>query len=238
MIKKTWLLFLILSLALGFSWTANARLIVIGTATYNGAGANNSKGALGGGGPGASGSGESRQDAAGTYNLIYEDDQGLVWLDFSNGGGIWPIQIKWAAGLNEPEVLTCKFNPGVSVIWEGDWRLPKAVDGPRYFGYDGRTNTAGYNIRTDEMGHLFYTTLGNKAGVDSEGNRVTGNGLRNTGPFKNLRSSTYWTGNEYLHYEGVWCWSFNMSSGLLNTLALQEEGFSALAVRPARVSGI
>lgn len=237
MMKKTWLLFLILFLVVGFSWTANAELIVIGTATYTGAGANNNKGALGGGGPGASGSGES-QDAAGAYNLIYEDDQGLVWLDFSNGSGIWPIQVKWAAGLNEPGVLTCKFNPGVRISWEGDWRLPKAVDGPRYFGYDGKTNTAGYNITTDEMGYLFYKTLGNKAGVDSEGNRITDGGLKNTGPFTKLRSGTYWTGNEYLHYEGVWCWTFNMSSGLLNTLGLQEEGFSALAVRPARVSGL
>lgn len=236
MMKKIWLLFFILFLAVGFSGAAGAKLIVIGTATYTGAGANNMTGALGGGGPGMADPAES-QDAAGTYNLIYEDDQDLVWLDFSNGRGIWPIQIKWAAGLNEPGVLTYRFNPGVIVSWEGDWRLPKAVDGPRYFGYDGETNTAGYNITTDEMGHLFYKTLGNKAGVDSEGNRVTDGGLRNTGPFTKLRSSTYWTGNEYLYYEGIWCWSFNMSSGLLNTWALQEEGFNALAVRPAMVSG-
>jgi hypothetical protein len=88
------------------------------------------------------------------------------------------------------------------------------------------------------MGHLFYKTLGNKAGVDSKGNRVTDGGLKNTGPFTKLLPTSYWTGTQYLYYEGVWSWSFNMSSGLLNTWALQEEGYKALAVRPARVSGV
>ena len=87
------------------------------------------------------------------------------------------------------------------------------------------------------MGRLFYLTLKNKAGVDGEGNRASGGGLKNTGPFANLQSGTYWTGTSYLYYEGIWCWTFNMSSGLLNTWALAEEGFNALAVRPARVSG-
>jgi hypothetical protein len=238
MMKRGCIFLLFLFVLAGFSGPANAKLIVIGTATYTGAGANNSTGALGGGGPLMAGDSAGPQDAAGEYNLIYEDDQGLIWLDFSNGSGIWPIQMKWAAGLNDPGVLTCKFNPGVAVSWEGDWRLPVAVDGPRYFGYDGKTNTAGYNITTDEMGYLFYKSLGNQAGVDAKGNRVTSGGLKNTGPFTNIKSGTYWTGTEYLYYEGIWCWSFNMSSGLLNTWALQEEGFNALAVRPAKVYGV
>jgi hypothetical protein len=223
-------------LILGFSTSVHAKLIVIGTATYTGAGANDLTGALGGGGPGPAAPAGS-EDAAGDYNLIYDEDQGLVWLDFSNGRGIWPIQLKWAAGLNTPGVLTYRLKPAVTVSWEGDWRLPKAMDGPRYFGYDGKENTAVYNITTDEMGHLFYVTLGNKAGVDGTGARQSGGGLRNTGPFTSLQSGTYWTGTQYLYYEGIWYWSFNMSSGLLNTWALAEEGFNALAVRPARVSG-
>jgi hypothetical protein len=234
--KKICLLFLVSFLAVVLSGPAYAKLVVIGTASYTGAGANDMTGALGGGGPGPAAAAGS-EDAAGDYNLIYDDDQGLVWLDFSNGRGIWPNQVKWAAGLNASGVLTCRLNPGVSVSWEGDWRLPKAVDGPRYFGYDGKKNTAGYNITTDEMGYLFYKTLENKAGVDDEGNRKTGGGLKNKGPFKSLRPATYWTGTEYLHYKGIWCWSFNMSSGLLNTWSLAEEGFNALAVRPAKVSG-
>ena len=237
MMKRGWILLLLLFAIVGFSGLANAKLIVIGTATYNGAGANDTTGALGGGGPLRVEESAKPEDAVGDYNLIYEDDQGLIWLDFSNGRGIWPIQMKWAAGLNEPGVLTYKFNPGVAVSWEGDWRLPVAVDGPRYFGYDGKTNTVGYNITTDEMGHLFYKTLGNRAGVDNEGNPVSTGGLKNIDPFTKLRASTYWTGTEYLYYEGIWCYSFNMSSGLLNTWALQEEGFNALAVRPAKVYG-
>jgi hypothetical protein len=112
------------------------------------------------------------------------------------------------------------------------------VDGPRYFGYDGKTNTAGYNVTTGEMGHLFYKSLGNLAGVDGKGNPLTDGGLKNSGPFTKLLPGTYWTGTEYLYYEGIWCWSFDISSGLLNTWALQEEGFNALAVRPAKVYGL
>lgn len=244
MMKRYWVLLLILFAVAGISEMADAKLIVIGTATYTGAGANDSRGILG------------RQDnepgeaqARGDYNLVYEDDRGLVWLDFSNGSAIWPNQMKWVAGLNNQGVLTYKLNPGVSVSWEGDWRLPKAVDGARYWGYDGKTNTAGYNVTTDDMGHLFYVSLGNQGAYDTKGTRQGnaggmpggpgggGGSVKNTGPFKNLRATNYWTGTQFLDYEGVWCWSFSTSSGQLNTMGLQQEGFMAMAVRPAKVSG-
>lgn len=247
--KRGWMLLLILFAAAWFSGPADARLIVIGTATYTGVGANDSGGMLGGG-QGMPGMPVEDKDAAGDYNLIYEDDQGLIWLDFTNGRGIWPKQAKWAAGLNGPGVLTYRFNPGISVLWEGDWRLPRAADGPRYFGYDGKTNTAGYNITADELGHLFYTSLGNQGAYDAKGVRRTGGGmpeggmsggsknLKNTAPFIELKASVYWTGTQYLYYEGIWCWNFNMGTGLLSTWGIQEDGFNAIAVRPAKVSGL
>lgn len=82
-------------------------------------------------------------------------------------------QIAWAAGLNEPGILTYYLNPGISVSWKGDWRLPETVDGARRFGYDG-TTTAEFNITTSDLGHLFYKFLGNLGYFDTDGNQRPG----------------------------------------------------------------
>jgi hypothetical protein len=50
------------------SGVASAALTRIGTATYGGS----------------------------DYNLIYEEDQGLVWLDYTKGGDTWQGQADWA----------------------------------------------------------------------------------------------------------------------------------------------
>src|SRR3989304_8626967 len=78
---------------------ADAILTNIGTATYGG----------------------------GSYNLIHDDDIGLIWLDYSNAPNTWQNQVNWAAGLNGVGVLTYNINPGVTVTWGGNWRLPSAL---------------------------------------------------------------------------------------------------------------
>ena len=214
--KRGWTLLLIFFAVVGFSGIAAADLITIGTATYNGR----------------------------DYNLIYEDDQGLVWLDYTmrNPGG-WENSVKWAAGLNASGVLTYKFNPGISVTWEDDWRLPNTIDGKRTYGYDGKT-TAGFNITTSEMGHLFYVSLGNLGHYDIDGRQRSGWGddadwgLKNKGPFTNLISgiyNSYWSGTEYsIYYQHAWAFSFafgSQSNGAWKT----DQGYSAIAVRPGKV---
>ncbi len=80
------------------------------------------------------------------------------------------------------------------------------MDGPYVWGYNGST-TAGWNITTSEMGHLFYTELGNKGLISITGqNPQPGWGLTNTGYFQTLQQGgiypgTYWSGTEYVpHY--------------------------------------
>jgi hypothetical protein len=219
--RRGWILLILFFAVIGFSGMAEAGLVKIGTATYNGK----------------------------DYNLIYEDDQGLIWLDYTNPSSrpalCWDNQVKWAAGLNDPGVLTYKFNTGISVTWEGDWRLPKAVDGPRYYGYDG-TTTAGYNITTSEMGHLFYVSLGNVGYYDTDGNPRPGWGgprdqqdwgLKNSGAFENLRESTpYWTGTEFSAYP-VHAWDFYMYLGSQDGTVPMKDTYPwlGIAVRPAKV---
>jgi hypothetical protein len=207
MMKRGWMLLLILFAVVGFSGMANAGLIKIGTATYGGK----------------------------DYNLIYEDDQGLIWLDYTNPANRWLQQTAWAAGLNASGVLTYKLNAGIRVTWDGDWRLPKAADGVRKGGYDGKT-TAGFNITTSEMGHLYYVSLGNLGYYDTKGNMQDGwGGLHKTGPFNNLLSNSYWSGTVYSE-DSEHAWDFSMHFGDQDNNGFKDsDPYYGLAVRPGHV---
>jgi hypothetical protein len=76
---------------------AEAALVKIGSATYNGA----------------------------RYNLIWDDETPsgeVVWLDYTNHGLNWEQQSNWSYSLMDG--MTYEWNPGVTVQWQGDWRLP------------------------------------------------------------------------------------------------------------------
>jgi predicted secreted protein len=94
--KRRWML-LFLVLSIGFSTMANADIMTIGTASYNGQ----------------------------SYSLIYDTDQHLIWFNCVIQGD-WYNAMNWASGLNTDHVLSYDFNKGVHVHWEGDWRLPSA----------------------------------------------------------------------------------------------------------------
>lgn len=217
MARIAWMLLLILFIGIGFAGTAHAGLRIIGSATYNGK----------------------------DYSLIYEDDQGLIWLDYTNPGSVngWEQQVAWASGLNASGALTYKYNEGVSVSWNGDWRLPTTVDGPHRLGYDG-TTTAGFNITTSEMGHLYYKSLGNLGYYDTNGERRPGWGkpeseygwgLKNTAPFVNLQKGQYWSGTEF-SINPMRAWDFNTYWGSTNDNAFKASyRYSAMAVRPGKV---
>ena len=190
---------------LGFSGVAGAELILIGTATYDG----------------------------GTYNLIYEDDQGLVWLDYTHLKHSWLDQDRWAYGLNGEGVLTYNLNPGISVNWEGDWRLPKTE---QWNSEDG-SPLVGYNITSSEMGHLFYVSLGNVGWYDTEGEKLERYGLRNESYFEWLISGDYWSGT-YFSGDPVRAWSFQFNTGLQENVWNKGTTRYALAVRPCEVSAI
>jgi hypothetical protein len=186
----------------------------------------------------------------GTYNLIYEEDnngQDLIWLDYTHRGPTgyanWQDQMDWATGLNASGVLTYNLNPGISVTWGSEWRLPATVDGLSAGpgGYDG-TTTAGWNITTSEMGHLYYASLGNKGYYATDGtNPQPGWGLTNTGPFTDLQPYIYRSGTEY-SFAWMTAWLFDMRTspfcGGHQWTGLEETRYYALAVRPGDVSPV
>ncbi len=207
---STGMMVLVLVLVLGLSAVAQATLTTIGTATYN----------------------------SSHYSLIYDDDLGVVWLDFTQSPNYWQNQFNWAAGLNSSGVLTYNLNPGITVSWTGDWRLHQVIDIGNdgcNWGYSG--TDCGYNVDTStgEMAHLFYDELGNLARYDASGNSQPGWGLNNTGPFTNLQYGSYWSGTEFSGYELTTAWLFGLGYGNQNGDNKNYARY-AIAVRPVDVS--
>lgn len=116
------------------------------------------------------------------------------------------------------------------------WRLPATVDGPEIFSYDGSTPW-GYNNTTSEMGHLYYTELGNQGMYDTSGNGPRPQsvyGLRNTGVFNNLVIDWYWSGTAASPYNA---WLFLAGSG--GQMAYDKNNNNrALAVLPGQISSV
>lgn len=161
-----------------------------------------------------------------SYNLIYDNDSpfgSIVYLDYTKGYAAQSVQISWAANLNVGIFL----KPGYSVQWSGGWRLPKTTDAD---------SSVGYYKTNSELGHLYYTELGNKGKYDINNNLQTGYGLNNLGPFTSLVSpawygtSTNWSGYPY---DGAYL--FNTLTGESNR-GPKANSLLAIAVRPGVVT--
>jgi len=156
--------------------------------------------------------------------LIYDSDLNITWYDYTKSQDNWQNQMDWASALI--------VNFGGSNL--SGWRLPTTVDGPSVGGYDG-TTTVGYNITSNsEMGHLFYTELGNKGYYDTSGNYQSGWGLTNTGDFQNLQPTIYWFGTEIATYPSG-ARTFAFYYGLQDSYA-KNSSLYALAVRPGDIA--
>ena len=203
----------VIMILLGMIGMAQATLTVIGTAAYD--------------------DGTGPQE----YNLIWDDDNNgnsVVWLDYSNAIASWTIQTAWTAGLDAQ--LTYNIDPAYTVNWiDAAWRLPDTVDGLYDDTLCDGTTTGGYNITTSEMGHLFYTELGNLAFVDTSCNSAQPNwGLLNTGDFQNLSSFWYWSGTEY-GVNPADAWSFMLHYGNQRNFDKANAWFG-LAIRSGQVN--
>jgi hypothetical protein len=191
--------------------SANAALTTIGTAQFNGTGP--------------------------AYNLIWDDNNNgnsVVWLDYTHLSANWTNQKAWAAGLNG--ALTYN-TPGYTVDFGANsWRLPSTVDGPFVNGYTG-TTTGGYNITNSEMGHLFYTELGNLGTYNTSGVSQSGYGLIKTGDFDYLVNSGYWSGTGYAT-NPTYAWYFSMFNGYQGGGNKSGSGGYGLAVRSGQVSTV
>ncbi len=181
---------IVVFMVMGFSIQAHAALQTIGTATYN----------------------------LFEYNLIYDDDSNITWLDYSYGRANWDNQMNWLSELNTSGVLTYNFNSGVTMSWSDDWRLPITFD----------QSCKDYGCTNSEWGHLYYTELGNIAFPTAGWDQV------NTGDFQNwqvgqYRSETEWVSNS------TDTWIFDAHGGY-QTHDMKAQRYYALAVRSGDIS--
>ncbi len=151
--------------------------------------------------------------------LIYDTDFDITWYDYTNTANTWLNQGIWASGLS--------VNFGGNMLT--GWRLPTALN------QDGSGPcTIQFNCTGSEMGHLFYTELGNVGRVDTSDN-PTGCGfpgqptcLTNTGYFEHLLNDFYWSGTDGF---GSGAFGFNTNDGL-QSARTEGGGNYAIAVRP------
>jgi len=147
--------------------------------------------------------------------LIYDSDLNITWYDATYAVDVpyvdgsqydyWAPAMDWAAGL--------------TVNGVNGWRLPAAVDGSMY------NNTA------SEMGHLYYTELGNQG----DGTIVS----QNTGPFTNLllgdefEPALYWSGTEATDPHSAF--AFSTTYGYQESNSKSNPGIYAMAVHAGNV---
>ena len=180
--------------------------------------------------------------------LIYDDVLNITWLQDANyaktsgydadGRMNFYAAITWAANLS--------YYDSVRGVTYSDWRLPTMVNTDFYadcnYAYSG-TN-CGYNVDTanSEMAHLYFVSLGNqsdytttgaKSGAYAGGTNRTST-LDNIGPFINLQSYVYWSGQE-VQVDSFEAWAFHTDIGAQYPDYMGRNLY-AWAVRPGDVA--
>ena len=220
--KKKLIKLTVVMALLGMIGTAQATLTVIGTATYGGT----------------------------DYKLIYDDDDtgygggGLVWLDYSNLYTTWQAQAAWADGLGPNLTVTLNPDYTTNIDWTTGWRLPDTVDGSWVYGYEGDPDndgiygyTYGFNLANSEMGHLYYTELGNKGQRNTDGTYNNYPFPQNTGDFDNLKGSYYWSCTEYANNTTL-AWYFLLMASSYQDVGTKAKLSYGLAVHSGLVSAV
>ena len=143
-----------------------------------------------------------------------------------DGGMSWGGAVKWIAAMNAANYL------GFS-----DWRLP-------YTPLKDPSCPGSYNCTGSEMGHLYYTELGNNGRFDTTGAPSATFGMYNYGPFTNFRFTLQKTQCSIDPF--AWYWSapaaatyspaFNFSDGGLGGLSSGDA--AVLAIRSGQVSTV
>jgi hypothetical protein len=150
--------------------------------------------------------------------FFYDSALNITWMARANRDNNihWQNATDWANGM--------RITIGSTVY--DDWRLPFVTDTslPGCDKSNSGGTDCGYNVQTkingtvfSELAHMFYETLGNKAycppgDVSCSGGPQIDWGLTNTGPFRNLGRSVYWSSTDYAP-NASYAWGFNLSTG-------------------------
>ncbi len=141
--------------------------------------------------------------------FLYDTDLNITWLRDANANGLmnWAAANTWASG----------YSIGIY----DDWRLPTVVQPDAACSGQENADSFGFTCTGSEMGHLWYTELGNTPGP-----------FNNDGDFLNMQSSDYWSGTEYAPGSSfAWFRTFNGAQHVISKSA----PLFAMAVHPGDV---
>ena len=135
-------------------------------------------------------------------DAFYDTDLKITWLRDANVNGQmdWNTAVSWADGF--------------SFGGYNDWRLPTS------------DTCDGSFCASSEMGHLWYTELGNSAPGP----------MTNTGNFQSLQSGLYWSGRDGFPGSNS-AYGFHTSNGFQTQVGWATPGHG-MAVRPGDVAAI
>lgn len=139
-------------------------------------------------------SGASVSGSSSSAVFLYDTDLNITWLRNANVNG---AKMNWTAANT--------WANGYSIGSYSDWRLPTALQPDatcsHSFNPGGPSGpqSYGFNCTGSEMGHLWYTELGNTAGS-----------MTNTGDFQALQAAGYWSSADFATFVN-YAWNFNMA---------------------------
>ena len=187
----------------------------------------------------------------------YDDVADLTWLTNASAaaGSMYDVTNPGTGQMKFSEATA--WVTSLEVAGVTGWRLPETIpiDGTTSddatISYNG-TEDSGFNISApgtlyagsfaSELAYMFYNTLGNKSGCDpilSTTSTCVSQvdwGLTNTGPFTNLRGSTYY-GTSTTGYVGGTIWAFTMFNGS-QTIQSTDSFITPWAVYSGDVSAV
>lgn len=157
-----------------------------------------------------------------TYHSRIQNNSSYI----SDSGAMnWGGAVRWIAAMNAANYLG--YN---------DWALPST---PRQDASCSLYGMAGYSCTGSQMGHLFYTELGNIGYYSSSGNlQYQNSGLVNTGSFTNFLKYSYWSGTEYTDPGNGMAFYFETITGFQFIYQEDSAWYYAMAVRPGQVSAV
>lgn len=171
------------------------------------------------------------------YEAYYDTQLNITWLTDSNYLRTTGAQND---GFLEWSIAAARVG-NISIGGISGWRLPGLTDtGSPGCNFAHKGTDCGYNTDTtsSELSHMYYVTLGNKAPYDVYG-YIQERGAFNTGVFKNLDPTFYWSGTEYALGSGSdsSAWSLVFSAGYQRPWAKADGGL-VWAVRSGDIANI
>lgn len=184
-----------------FTSMASATLLKIGTATLN------------------YGFGD-----VGEFQLLWDEGEDLVWLDYTKSSANWGTVYMWAKNLDQNLTLNLSAVYEMVTPDDAEWRLPYRGD----------------SILTSEMGHMFYTSVGFVRQLNDDDRLIpfTKTTL-NSKEFDNLEAGGYWTEGESSSYSDQ-PQSFNTAYGSISNSSTigPRYGIAVLDAQVSQVSAV